>query len=69
MPTTLVDARRVAKKSIAGVTLTTQRGTLINLDKNGQPLRPAMVWLDQRRTEGLEAGRGMCGGWPSHCRA
>ncbi|NMB90219.1 MAG: carbohydrate kinase, partial [Chloroflexi bacterium] len=42
------------------VALTTQRGTLINLDKDGRPLRPAMVWLDQRRTEGL---RPVSGPW------
>lgn len=40
---------------IAGVALTTQRSTLINLDRNYQPLRPAIVWLDQRRTEGLKS--------------
>lgn len=33
---------------IKAVTLTTQRGTVINLDKNGNPLRPAIIWLDQR---------------------
>ncbi|AXS81811.1 FGGY-family carbohydrate kinase [Marinobacter sp. Arc7-DN-1] len=33
---------------VAGVTVTTQRGTVINLDENGQPLRPAIIWLDQR---------------------
>lgn len=33
---------------VAGVTVTTQRGTVINLDDNGKPLRPAIVWLDQR---------------------
>ncbi|MEW6567948.1 MAG: FGGY-family carbohydrate kinase [Chloroflexota bacterium] len=43
----------VSKESIAGVALTTQRSTVINLDRKGQPLRPAIVWLDQRRTEGL----------------
>ncbi len=43
----------LSPQRIAGVTLTTQRSTLINLDKNCQPLRPAIVWLDQRRTEGL----------------
>ena len=39
---------------VAGVTVTTQRGTVINLDENGQPLRPAIIWLDQRhaRVEG-----------------
>jgi sugar (pentulose or hexulose) kinase len=44
----------VDKDSIAGVALTTQRGTIINLDQNGQPLRPAISWLDQRRTENLK---------------
>lgn len=34
---------------IKGVSLTTQRSTLINVDKNGRPLRPAIHWLDQRR--------------------
>lgn len=33
------------------MSLTTQRGTLINVDEQGQPLRPAMLWLDQRRAE------------------
>lgn len=39
------------KGDIKGVSLTTQRSTLVNLDKSGQPLRPAIVWLDQRRVE------------------
>ena len=34
---------------IRAMSLTTQRNTMINLDKNGQPLRPAIVWLDQRK--------------------
>ncbi|MCO5214286.1 MAG: FGGY-family carbohydrate kinase [Caldilinea sp.] len=42
----------VAPDEILGVTLTTQRVTMINLDRDGQPLRPAIVWLDQRRTPG-----------------
>ena len=37
------------KSSIKGVCLTTQRSTLVNLDQNGKPLRPAIHWLDQRR--------------------
>jgi sugar (pentulose or hexulose) kinase len=40
----------VPKSAIKGVAVTTQRGTVINLDKFGKPLRPAIVWLDQRRT-------------------
>ncbi len=51
----------VDKKAIAGVSVTTQRSTLINLDKNGQPLRPAIHWLDQRRTSGLKPVGGMWG--------
>lgn len=43
----------VSKDALAGVALTSQRSTMINLDADGQPLRPAIVWLDQRRTEGL----------------
>ncbi len=41
----------VPKTTIAGVVLTTQRGTTVALDKQGQPLRAAMIWLDQRRAE------------------
>jgi sugar (pentulose or hexulose) kinase len=51
----------MGKERIAAVALTTQRSTVINLDKNGQPLRPAIVWLDQRRTEGLKPLGGLWG--------
>ncbi|MBT5489649.1 MAG: carbohydrate kinase [Halieaceae bacterium] len=34
---------------IAAVVVTTQRATIINLDENQQPLRPAIIWTDQRR--------------------
>src|SRR4051794_13629521 len=39
--------------SVAGVALTTQRATIIASDRDGKPVRPAMVWLDARRTDGL----------------
>jgi len=42
----------IEKSRIAGVSVTTQRGTVINLDKKGQPLRPAILWLDQRKCSG-----------------
>ena len=42
----------VEKEKIAGVALTTQRSTLINVDEKGNPLRPAIHWLDQRRSPG-----------------
>lgn len=51
----------VSKESIAGVALTTQRSTMINVDESGKPLRPAIVWLDQRRTEGVKPVGGLWG--------
>lgn len=44
----------VNKHAVVGVALTTQRSTLINVDQAGKPLRPAIHWLDQRRTPGLK---------------
>ncbi len=41
----------IDKRLIKGVSLTTQRGTIITVDAAGQPLRPAILWLDQRRAE------------------
>ena len=38
---------------IAGVSVTTIRDTTICVDKNGVPLRPAILWLDKRETEGV----------------
>lgn len=49
------------KERIAGLALTTQRSTLINVDREGRPLRPAIVWLDQRRTYGLPPVSGLWG--------
>ncbi len=51
----------VPKDAIAGVAITTQRATMINVDENGKPLRPAIVWLDQRRTNGLKPVGGLWG--------
>jgi len=40
---------------LAAATLTTQRGTYINVDRQGKALRPAILWLDIRKasTEGI----------------
>lgn len=43
--------QQVSPENIRGVAITTQRGTVINLDSNGQPLRPAISWLDQRQAQ------------------
>lgn len=49
------------KSSIAAVAVTAQRATMLNVDQDGVPLRPAISWLDQRRTEGLKPVGGLWG--------
>jgi len=49
----------VPRERVAGVAVTTQRATLVNVDEQGRPLRPAIIWLDQRRTEGAKRLRGL----------
>ncbi len=51
----------VERSSIAAAALTTQRSTVINLDAQGRPLRPAILWFDERRTEGLPPVGGLWG--------
>lgn len=47
--------------SIAGAALTAQRSTVVIVDKEGKPLRPAIIWIDQRRTEGFKRIGGLWG--------
>jgi sugar (pentulose or hexulose) kinase len=51
----LLDSADYDKDDILAVTLTTQRGTYINVDRDGRALRPAIIWLDQRKasTKGI----------------
>jgi sugar (pentulose or hexulose) kinase len=49
------------RDSIAAVSLTTQRSTVLNVDVSGNPLRPAIVWMDQRTTHGLKPVSGWWG--------
>ena len=49
------------RDAIAGVTITTQRGTVVVTDEAGTPLRPAIVWLDQRRAEDVAPIGGVTG--------
>ncbi|MGM0563474.1 MAG: FGGY-family carbohydrate kinase [Pseudomonadota bacterium] len=39
--------------AVAGLSVTTQRATQVCLGAQGQPLRPAITWVDQRRAETL----------------
>ena len=54
-------AGAVSRESLAGVALTTQRATVVNIGKDGKPLRPAIIWLDQRKARGLPPLRGPWG--------
>lgn len=51
----------VEKDRIVGVALTTQRSTVINLGEDGQPIRRAITWMDNRRTFGLKPVSGLWG--------
>lgn len=50
---TLWKKRPELKQRIVGVSLTTQRATVVNLDAKGNPLRPAILWLDQRKAHNI----------------
>lgn len=51
---TLKDKHGDLLKNVVAVSVTTQRSTLINIDKHGNPLRPAIIWMDDRKTWGLK---------------
>jgi sugar (pentulose or hexulose) kinase len=51
----------VQPAAVAAVALTTQRSTVVNVDRTGRPLRPAIHWMDQRRTVGLTPVGGLWG--------
>ena len=39
------------KEAVIAVSLASQRATYVNVDKDGNPLRPAIIWLDQRKAD------------------
>lgn len=41
-------------RRIAGIGLTSQRNTVIPMDRAGNALRPAIIWLDQRTVTGIQ---------------
>jgi sugar (pentulose or hexulose) kinase len=40
--------------TVAGIAITTHRSTIVPVDQNGNPIRSAITWLDERKTEGLK---------------
>lgn len=64
----LLENDRVDVSRLAGMAVTTQRSTVVSLGDDGAALRPAIVWLDQRRCSAppplprwLEAGAKLTG--------
>jgi sugar (pentulose or hexulose) kinase len=47
----LLTRNTILTGKLVAVTLTTQRGVYINLDRNGVPLRPDISWLDKRQAD------------------
>jgi len=43
------------RDAVRGVAVTTQRGTIVPVDADGRCLRPAIIWLDQRRATQVPA--------------
>ncbi len=47
----VMENSKIDPKAIAGLGITTQRTTCVPVDKEGNALRPAIIWLDQRVVE------------------
>ena len=50
---TLLDENPSIRPRLRGLALSCQRATVINVDAQGKPLRPAIVWLDRRVADDL----------------
>jgi sugar (pentulose or hexulose) kinase len=53
-----VKGSHVSDDDFVAVAITTHRSTIIPVDKEGKAVRPAITWLDERKTEGLRLPRG-----------
>ncbi|HVA34533.1 MAG TPA: FGGY-family carbohydrate kinase [Candidatus Baltobacteraceae bacterium] len=53
--TSLWAQRPELRERICGMSITTQRATVVNVDADGKPLRPAITWLDQRKSAAIPA--------------
>ncbi len=60
--TRVLDARHVAIDSIAAVACTAQWSGTVAVDASGEPLRPAIIWMDARGAPHVQR---LTAGWPS----
>ncbi len=54
----VVENSHVPKDEITAVAITSHRSTIVPVDKGGKPVRSAITWLDERKTEGLNLPAG-----------
>ncbi len=54
----VVENSHVPKDELVGVAITSHRSTIVPVDKGGKPVRSAITWLDERKTEGLNLPAG-----------
>lgn len=47
-----------AFNNISAIAVTTLRNTVVNLDSHGEPLRPAIIWTDQRKLDHIKPLKG-----------
>lgn len=59
-------ARQVGPERIAGLAISNQRETMAFTDGDGRPLRPAILWLDERGRDHMEAVAQALGGDALH---
>ncbi|MHA1907694.1 MAG: xylulokinase [Candidatus Thorarchaeota archaeon] len=52
--TTSIASDKISTENIAAISVTNQRETVVPIDTEGNPLRPAIVWQDRRTTEQCE---------------
>ena len=50
----VVENSHVPTDELVAVAITTHRSTIVPVDEDGRPVRPAITWLDERKTEGLK---------------
>lgn len=50
----VVEKSGVGRDDFAAVAVTTHRSTIVPVAEDGTPVRPAITWLDERKTEGLK---------------